>query len=456
MLEDIIERARSQSPAAKQAETRKENRFWQYRYYKSNYNPQLRLNGNIPGYNRDYARNTIGEFQNREQYTSFVNLGLIQQITLTGGRLSVNSSLDYFNNAYSDFTQYNSTIVNIRLDQPLFAFNKLKWDRKIEPLRYEESRREFVEEMESISREAVDRFFFYMDAQMNLQIAQFNLENNDKIYKIEQGRYNIGTTSKDKLLQVELQLLRSQQDVVQAQLDLETSLLSLRFFIGLKDIDKIKLVLPENVPSFDVSYEEALKYARENRADFIAFERRKMEAQAAVARAKGDRFQTNLSASLGYNNLDANLGEVYNNNANSQQRVNLTFSVPLIDWGRNKAYMQTALANQRLNDFVIAQDEQNFEQQILTQVRQFDVLRSQLRITKKADEVAQERYTVAQNRYLIGKIDITNLNIALTEKDDAKRSYINALRRFWTAYYDLRRLTLYDFVSDELLYRPEE
>jgi hypothetical protein len=53
---------------------------------------------------------------------------------------------------------------------------------------------------------------------------------------------------------------------------------------------------------------------------------------------------------------------------------------------------------------------------------------------------------------LIGKIDITNLNIALNEKDTAKRSYLEALKSFWTAYYDLRRLTLYDFAGKRLLY----
>ncbi|WP_245558478.1 TolC family protein [Fulvivirga imtechensis] len=454
-LEDIIERARAQSPSAKQAETRKENRYWQYRFYKSNYNPQLRLNGNLPGYNRDFARNTIGEFQPREQYTSFINLGLNQPIAITGGNLSVNSSLDYFNNASTDFTQYNSTVVNIRLDQPLFAFNPLKWDKKTEPLRYEESKRDFVEEMEAISREAVDRFFSYLDAQINLQIAQFNLANNDTIYKIEQGRYNIGTTSKDKLLQVELQLLRSRQDVAQANLDMETSKLALRSFIGISIDESIELALPEAIPAFDVDFDEALKYARDNRADFIAFERRKLEAERAVAQARGERFESNLSASLGYNNLTSQLQEAYND-PNAQERVNITFSIPILDWGRNKARMQTALANQRLTDYVIAQDEQNFEQEIITQVRRFEMLRTQLEITKKSDEVAQERYTVAQNRYLIGKIDITNLNIALTEKDNAKRSYVNALRAFWTAYFDLRRLTLYDFVNNTLLYKPEE
>ncbi|MBS1543861.1 MAG: hypothetical protein JST14_09525, partial [Bacteroidetes bacterium] len=116
--------------------------------------------------------------------------------------------------------------------------------------------------------------------------------------------------------------------------------------------------------------------------------------------------------------------------------------------------MQTAYATKRLNDYVIAQDEVTFEQEIITKVRQFEMLYLQLEITRKSDEVALKRYTVAQNRYLIGKIDITNLGIALTEKDNAKRAYINALRSFWTSYYDMRRLTLFDFVSQKYLYNP--
>ena len=116
--------------------------------------------------------------------------------------------------------------------------------------------------------------------------------------------------------------------------------------------------------------------------------------------------------------------------------------------------MQSAYANKRLNDYLIAQDEISFEQTILTQVRQFEMLKSQIDITQKSDEVAFERYNVAQNRYLIGKIDITNLNIALKEKDDAKRSYIEALKAYWTAYFELRRLTLFDFASQKYLYNP--
>ncbi|UII20336.1 TolC family protein [Fulvivirga ligni] len=457
-LENIIDRAQAQSPAAKRAETLKENLYWQYRSYRSNYNPQLRLSGSAPDYNLDYFSNRLDDgtivFQSREQINSYVNLGVEQPLKWTGGTISVNSNLSHFKDIQRDLTQYNTTLFNVLLEQPLFGFNSLRWDNRTEPLRFEESKRSYVEEMESISSVAVDRFFAYLSAQINLQIAQFNLANNDTIYKIEQGRYNIGTTSKDKLLQVELQLLRSREDVAEAQLDMETSRLLLRTYIGLSGDESIQLVLPDYIPEFEVKLGEALEYARQNRADYIAFERRKLEAQREVAQARANRFQTNLRASYGSNNASSDVDNLYID-PNNQVRANITFDIPILDWGRNKSRMRTAIANQRLVDYTIAQDEQTFEQEILTQVRQFDVLRTRLEITKKSDEVAQERYTVAQNRYLIGKIDITNLNIAQTEKDDAKRAYISALQAFWSAYFNLRRLTLYDFEANKLLYTHE-
>lgn len=461
-IREVIERAQGQSPAYKQAETEKETSYWRYRSYKTNYNPQLRLNGNLPTYNQLYSPVVQEDgsivYRPVNQINPGVNLGLFQPIQWTGGNISANTSLNYFSPLTTDSTrhrQWNGTVMNIQLTQPIFAFNPWKWDKKTQPLAYEESKRSFVEQREFISREAVNRFFDVLTAQINMQIAKFNLANNDTIYKIEQGRYNIGMTSQDKLLQVQLQLLRSRQDVAQSNLDSRNSSLQLRTFIGLQNAEGFTLILPEDIPLFDVTEEEGLRFAKENRAAFVAFERRRIEAERDVAQAKGRRFQTSLTAAYGLNNTSPYAGDLYSN-PQKQQQVNVTFNVPIIDWGRNRSMMQTAYANKKLNDYIIAQDEVNFEQEIITQVRQFEMLRLQIEITKKSDEVAQERYNVAQNRYLVGKIDITNLNIALTEKDAAKRSYVLALKSFWMAYYDLRRLTLYDFANHQLLYSREK
>jgi outer membrane protein TolC len=251
---------------------------------------------------------------------------------------------------------------------------------------------------------------------------------------------------------VELQLLQSRQDIAQANLNLETARLQLRTYLGLQANEAFpELVLPETVPAFEVRIEDALAHAKKNRAAFISFERQRLQAESALAQARGNRFQTNISAAYGLNNNGLVVNDVYDSPL-EQQQVNVTFSIPVLDWGRNKAMMRRAIANKKLTDYIIDQSEVTFEQDIMTLVRQFELLRLQLEITKKSDEVATERYNVAQNRYLIGKIDITNLNIALEQKDNAKRGYVGALQSFWSSYYQLRRLTLFDFVTRTQLY----
>jgi outer membrane protein TolC len=463
-IEDAIARAKAQSPDSKREETKKENRYWNYRYFRSNYNPQLRLAGSLPDYNKNITSYRLPDGSLKFSYVNQMNnsvwLGLKQPLVWTGGEISANTTLDYSRNylavpGESLPVQWSGTVMNIRISQPLFSFNSLRWEKKIQPLLFEESKREYVEQMEFISMESVSRFFNVLQEQINLQIANFNLANNDTIYKIEQGRYNIGTTSQDKLLQVELQLLRSRQDVMRANLGLETARLHLQFYLGLNDGEKFpELILPESIPQFDVTVNDALLYAKQNRAAFISFERRRLEADRELAQAKGSRFESTIDAAYGLNNNSIVMSDVYIDPL-EQQQVKVSFSIPIMDWGRNKSNMRRAIANKKLTDYTIAQEEINFEQAILTQVRQFETLRLQIEISKKADEVATERYNVAQNRYLIGKIDITNLNIALQEKDNAKRTYLEALKLFWTAYYDLRRLTLYDFSAKQLLYTPE-
>jgi len=224
-------------------------------------------------------------------------------------------------------------------------------------------------------------------------------------------------------------------DVGQANLDLQTASLDLRTYIGLRNGESFTLVLPDRIPTIEVSEDESIEYAKQTRSAFIAFERRKLEAEAAVAFARGQLYQVGINATYGLNNVGSTFNDLYRN-PTKQQMANVTFNIPILDWGRRRAKMQTAYANKRLQDYVIAQDEVTFEQQILTRVRKFKMFYLQLEITKKSDEVALKRYNVAQSRYLIGKVDITNLNIALTEKDFAKRGYITALQNFWTGADD--------------------
>src|SRR6478672_4475065 len=110
--------------------------------------------------------------------------------------------------------------------------------------------------------------------------------------------------------------------------------------------------------------------------------------------------------------------------------------------------MKNAEANKQFTEYAVEQDKQNFTQEIYTQVTLFDMMKDQLVLTAKADSIASEKYQIAKDRYVLGNLSITDLSIAFQEKDQAKRDYIAALRDYWSAFYQLRYLSLFDFETN--------
>ena len=93
--------------------------------------------------------------------------------------------------------------------------------------------------------------------------------------------------------------------------------------------------------------------------------------------------------------------------------------------------------------------EQEFEQEIYLHTLNWQNQRNFLKTAKKAQEIAIRRYDITKKRFILGKITITDLNLALQEKDRSVLQYLNSLEKFWTDYYTLRRLTLYDFIENK-------
>jgi outer membrane protein len=449
-LAEAVELAKARSIAARQAATTKETRYWEYRTFQSNYKPQLVLSGNLPSFNRSFREvwqpNGTVLFQPVRNNNSSFSLSLEQNIARTGGTIFATTQLQRFDDFDRNTTLYNGTpLAALGLSQPLFRFNNLKWDNKIEPLKYDESRREYVEDLEQIGQSACNLYFDLLLAQVNLNIAQTNAKNTADILKIANEKFELGKTSRNELLQLQLEQLKAQKAVATALRDVEIAGLKLRSFIGLQDTDKLDLEepQPQNPPEIDPA--RLLEEAFANRADAIAFSRRKLEADRGVAKAKGDNgVNATLAANLGFANSSARLNEVVQGPQNYQS-VQLQLDVPILDWGRSKSRIKTAEANRQLVEYAIEQDRQNFQQEIYTSVTLYNLLKNQLGLTAQADQIAQEQYKIAQERYLLGNLDVTDLSFAFAEKDRAKRDYIGALRDYWAAYFNLRRLTLYDF-----------
>ena len=454
-LKEAITLAQLQSVDATVARNELKTAYWEYRTHQADQLPEINFTGKIPSYSNNYSRYQ----QSDGSYTYIRNnwlgmngqISVDQNIALTGGRISLNTSLD-FSRQLGDgaFNEYMSVPLGITLVQPIFGVNTQKWRRRIEPVRYREAKASYIESVEEVTLATISYFFSLLQAKENLEISNQNLENANKLYDIAVAKRKIGHISENELMQLELSALQAKGFLTEAQSNLNARMFQLRSFLGLSEQDNIDLVIPELAPSFRMEYGEILEKAQENNSFAQNIMRRQLEADYAVASAKGNQRNINLFASVGYTGKDITVDKAYDN-LRGNQVVEVGINVPLLDWGKRRGKVKVAESNREVILSRTKQDQMNFNQNIFLLVENFNNQAGQLDIAGQADKIAEKRYNTSIETFMIGKISILDLNDAQRSKDEAKLKYIQELYKYWNFFYNIRSVTLYDFIANSNL-----
>lgn len=456
-LTEVIALAQSDAPDALLAETRMKSQYWRFRSTMADFKPSISLSGDSQ-FNRDIdaIQQPDGslKFQPRSQMRNGVGLSINQIIPATGGRVYLRNRLqrlDIFLEDSDNIVSYFANPISLGIEQSVFGMNQFKWTRKLAPLEYKEATRTFAEQMEQVAFEAAQNYFQVLIAQLDLEAAKRDKANADTLFNISKGRFEVGRIAETELLQIELSAMNANAAVQRARLDLQAGVERLRNFLGITQATFFKLEEPGDVPEYALEASQALQMAKANRSETIAFERRLMEAEMDYAQAKANRgVQLNVFAEVGLSQTGPEFSEALSSPLDNEV-VGIGFSVPIADWGKARAQLETACANRELTRVTVTQDRVNFEQDIILKVNRFTLQREQVALSERAFEVSQKRLQMTRNRYYIGKIGITDLNIAIAEKENARQAYMASLQELWLAHYDLRRSTLFDFENGKPL-----
>lgn len=451
-LSDVILRARKNSVDAEVALNQLKSAYWGYRSYRAELLPEVTFNGYLPSYRKQYS-----SYMNGDGSYSFVpndymqlngEIAVTQNIWLTGGKVSVNTSLDFYRQfGEGANNRFMSIPVAITLTQPIFGVNTVKWDRKIQPVKYSEAKAQFLSATENVARAAINYYFSLLMAQENSLIARQNLENSEKLYEVAKVKREMGQISQNDLLQMELNLLDARTDMTDCESNLKSNMFQLRSFLDYGEDVEIKPEIPLDVPEVEIGYADALEKALANNKFAKSMLRRRLEADYEVAKAKGDQREINLFAQLGYTGTDHDFAGSYQN-LRSNQVVELGLSIPIVDWGRRKGQVKVAESNRKLVESQVRQENMNFNQNLFILVERYGNQLRQLQTARRADEIAQKRYATNVETFLIGKISTLDLNDSRVKKDEARREYINELYLFWDYYYQIRSLTLWDYEAN--------
>lgn len=452
-LDDIIEIAVSKSPEYRRIKTIKENSYWKWKYYRSLFKPSLNIEGTIPSFENNsipvYMSDGSIEYRKVKQSSSMLKMNLEQALLLTGGKVFLSSDIKRIDNLESDKIAYNGSPLFIGIEQPIFGFNQLKWIKRIESVRYKEQMKKYTEEIERIAVESTSLFFEMLLAQINMQIADNNLNIAEELHRLGQEKYKLGKISRNELLQLKFSVISAKKSGVSSGLAYDTSLLALKTYLGLNS--NFGLVAPDFIPELKIDESEAVTKAMQNNSKVLNYKRQKLEAERDYIKAKKENgFKANLQLSVGLNNISDDVNGIYKTSG-KMQTVNLSLKIPVLDWGRRSSAKAVASANKKLVDYTVEQAKINFEQSVISEIKNFKMYSEFINQTKDADLTASERYTIAKERYLADDISHTELNISQQEKDKAKQDYIYALKGFWISYYNIRSMTLYDFKNNREL-----
>lgn len=448
-LDDAIAMARRQSVDAAMALDQLKTAYWEWRTFRADQLPEVSFTATAPSYANQYS-----SYMNSEGDYSFVKnnfleakgqLAVTQNVRLTGGKISLVSSLDYLRQYGSDVGNRFMTIpVAITLQQPIFGVNTMKWDSKIEPVRYSEAKAQFLSITEDIALTAVSYYFTLLLSRENLATARQNLENAEKLYTVAVEKRKMGQISENDLLQMELNRLDARSTVTDCESTVKSDMFRLRTFLDMGEDTEIVPVVPSAVPAVEINYSDALDRALTNNKFAKNIRRRQLEADYEVAKAKGDLRQINLFTQVGYTGTDAEPADSYRR-LRGNQLVEVGFSIPLLDWGKRRGRVKVAESNRRVTESRLRQETMNFNQELFVLVERFSNQQSQLSIATRSNEIARKRYDTNVQTYMIGKISTLDLNDSQNKKDEAMRQYVTELYKFWSYWYQIRSLTLYDY-----------
>lgn len=428
---------------------------WEYLAFRAARLPSLTLYATPLRYNRDFTRRydseqNIDVYRRQQSLYSYGNLAAQQNFDLTGGTFFVDTELGYIRNFGDQArSQFNSVPIRIGYRQELLGYNRFKWEKKIEPLKFDRAQKELISNLEATAETASAYFFDLAMAQAEHHLAQENRQNSERLYQIGEEKYKIASIGQSELLTLKLDRVNAQNSLQNAELRLKRAMFALAAYLNLDKNTKITLQLPDYPKDVFVNVDEALAFAKDNNPQYLEHKQRILESEQMLDRTRRESlFNIGVNASVGFNQIAPTFRDVYHNPL-QQDILALTLTVPLVDWGVRKGRYNMAKKNLNITQLTAQENEIRLEEDVIMTVGDFSVQQQMIRSAEEAMELAKVAYEQTQERFIIGKADINSLTLSTNRRQEAQRNFIFSLRNYWQSYFKLRKLTLYDFENNK-------
>ncbi|NPE27324.1 TolC family protein [Methanococcoides sp. SA1] len=425
----------------------------------------VNLNLTSPNYMETMQRfeDSLGVYYTPIKQAIYSTNLMISQPLPTDGQIYISSG---FNSTSDYFRDRNTVRLNTRIgfEQPLeaiYSYNKIQSSLKQAKLSFEQSEKGLKRAQLDLKYEISQLFYSLVSAQEQEKITQLTLNSQQEAHNLAQNKYKAGVIAEVEALQMEVDLADKENNYAIAQSSVQQSEDLLKQMLGIKLDDNLKLDYDLTYNKVFVDLEDAvnrgLKYRLEIRESEISKELAEISLKQTKVRGQITGSIKGYYDLIGVGENDINVAysttidgavdDMLDRKGN--RGVSLNISIPVWDWGVNRARVNAAKARIRKADYLIENQKVSVQLDIRNTVNELQSALRRLELLEQSVVVAEKSFEISEQRFANG--DIRSQDLALN-RDRLNQSYNSRLSAFITyklKLADLTRKTFYDYESEE-------
>ena len=382
----------------------------------------------------------------------------INQPLPTDGNIFISNMLSSSDNLKSNFRS-SRLRSRIGFNQPLhsfYAYNSIKSTLKRAELDFERSNKQYKREELNLIYQVSSSYYNLLSLQKSTEIASLDLERQMDAYEISKNKYAAGLIREVDALQMEVDLAEAQNNHDISVLNEVSAKNAFIELLGLSLDDSVILSNEMNYQVVIIDPEQAVDLALKNRLEVreqqiqIELQKLSIKQQRANGLIRGsvDAYferagmdhQANISFMQSIKNSYNNLTE-----RNSSYGIGLSVTIPILDWGENRALVKAAESRLKQYNYRKEEVEREIETEVKNLIASINSNLKRLQVLEKNVLVAEKSFEITRQRFSDGDIDSQSLALERNRLNNAYTSHLRAYINYQLSLADLMRKTFYDF-----------
>ncbi len=372
------------------------------------------------------ARNTTGVLESRigeakSSYYPQINgtAGYSRISSPTGTLVSGSSgSGEVVSSTGGSFDQYTAAL---SLSQNIYDFGRTSTQVKISGLNYNAS----VTDLENVTQLTIlnvkQTYYGVIQAKYNQRVAEDTVKQTQQHLEQAKGFYDVGTKPKFDVIKAEVDVSTAKLNLIKLGNDYRIAVVNLNNAMGIPTAPEYTLQENLDFSKYEITFEDALTKAYENRPDIKSIVAKRMAAEVQIDSAKTN-FYPFLTGNASYNWSGDKVDSL-----DHGWTVGAAVTFPIFSGFLTKFQVEEAKSNME----VLKANEESLRQSVFLELQQaYLTLRAAeeaIPTAKLGVEQAQENMDIANGRYAAGvgnPIEVTDAEVSLA---NARLAYIQSL-----------------------------